>query len=128
MAGQTLDKKVAGIRVVTLSAQDVAFVKSVLRRLFDPVDMFFFVLVALMVMKSSDKRQRVGDLVAKIIVIKDVVEACGQCRENFSLRPSEILDGRFTCPNCHAENSIGNAGSENADPTILDNFDNLSNS
>ena len=122
-AGQTLGKKITGIRVVTLSGKDVTFINAVLRRLFDNVDMLFFGLVAAVVIKNSDKRQRVGDLFANTIVINDVVEACNQCREKFSLSPLEITAGTFTCPQCHCENSIGrNERFENSDPRVLDNF------
>lgn len=121
VAGQTLGKKITGIRVVTLSGKDVSFVNAVLRRLFDNVDMLFFGVVAAVVIKSSDKKQRVGDLVARTIVIKDVVEACSHCREKFSLSPFEITAGTFTCPQCQCENSI-EKNERSGDPSILDNF------
>lgn len=69
LVGQTLGKRFAGLRVVNLTGGSVGFSQSVVRHLFDVVDLFFFGLVGYVVAKSNPLHQRVGDLVAKTRVI-----------------------------------------------------------
>jgi uncharacterized RDD family membrane protein YckC len=104
VTGQTLGKKIMGIRVVMLSGGDITVWRSFVRRIFDVVDLMFFGIVGILVIKSSDKRQRVGDLIARTIVIEDKPARCANCKDEFTLSRQEILSGRFICPNCKHEN------------------------
>jgi uncharacterized RDD family membrane protein YckC len=106
MTGQTLGKKVVGTRVATLSGGDVGVWKSFIRHLFDMIDFLFFGLIGILVVRSTDKRQRVGDLIAKTIVIENNHAACTNCKEEFMLSFHEFTTGRFICPRCKHENKI----------------------
>ncbi|WP_394335734.1 RDD family protein [Flavobacterium cyanobacteriorum] len=47
------------------------FFQSLKRHVLDPVDMFPFGLIAIITIKNTDKHQRLGDLWAKTIVVKN---------------------------------------------------------
>ena|SRR5688572_24126244 len=104
VTGQTLGKKIMGIRVIMLSGSDITIWRSFVRRIFDAVDLMFFGIVGLLVINSSDKRQRVGDLIAKTIVVEDKPARCENCKDEFTLSRQEVLSGRFICPKCNHEN------------------------
>lgn len=102
--GQTLGKMILGIRVATLSGGQISFLQSVVRRLFDFVDLMFFGLVAVLVINSNEDRQRVGDLVAKTTVVKNHYGLCQKCKVEVILNKEEAKMFRFTCPECGNEN------------------------
>ena len=70
--GVTIGNYLAGLKPVSINGVDrkLSFGQSLTRHLFDPIDMFFFGLVGILTIKNSDKHQRVGDIVAKTIVVK----------------------------------------------------------
>jgi uncharacterized RDD family membrane protein YckC len=71
ITGATPGKWIAGIRVV--GADDLkpcGAGRGILRKLLLIADGFFNGLVGLLVCAFNDKRQRVGDLVAKTVVVK----------------------------------------------------------
>ena len=70
--GVTIGNFLAGLKPVSINGVDrkLSFGQSLIRHLLDPVDMFFFGLVGILTIKNSDKHQRVGDIVAKTIVVK----------------------------------------------------------
>jgi uncharacterized RDD family membrane protein YckC len=113
ITGQTLGKKIMKIRVVMLSTGDITIWRAFVRRIFDVVDLMFFGIVGILVIKGSDKRQRVGDLIAKTIVVEDKPARCENCKEEFTLSRQEVLSGRFICPNCNHEN-LSYHGNESA--------------
>nr|WP_314490445.1 RDD family protein [uncultured Chryseobacterium sp.] len=49
---------------------DITIKQSFLRHLVDPIDMFFFGLVAIIIITSSPESKRLGDLLAKTKVVK----------------------------------------------------------
>ena len=49
---------------------NVTFKQSFLRHLVDPIDMFFFGIVAIIIIKNSKESQRLGDLLGQTKVIK----------------------------------------------------------
>jgi uncharacterized RDD family membrane protein YckC len=104
MTGQTLGKKLMGIRVVTLAGGQITFGTALVRHIFDIIDVSFA--VGILVMKSSDKRQRIGDLIAKTVVREETYVLCERCREELQLSPHEQRIGQFTCPNCRHENKL----------------------
>ena len=68
LTGQTLGKRMAGIRVVKFNGGTMTVGASIVRHLFDVVDMFF--LCGIIVAATNPKRQRVGDLVAGTGVVR----------------------------------------------------------
>jgi uncharacterized RDD family membrane protein YckC len=69
--GQTLGKKIIGIRVVKQDGGQVTFGSSFVRHLFDMIDVSFA--IGILVIKNSGKKQRIGDLIAKTVVLDDTV-------------------------------------------------------
>jgi uncharacterized RDD family membrane protein YckC len=68
--GQTISKALFGIKTVKVDGSKINFGTSFLKHLFDFVDYFpFFGICGLIVASNNDKKQRVGDLVAKTIVV-----------------------------------------------------------
>jgi uncharacterized RDD family membrane protein YckC len=67
--GQTLGKKVMGIRVVAIEGP-LDPRKVVVRTLCRVVDGFLFYLVAVIVIATSQRKQRIGDMAAGTIVVK----------------------------------------------------------
>lgn len=106
LTGQTLGKKIVGIRVVKLNGTEVTMKASLIRHLFDMIDLNFGGLVAILVIKNSEKKQRVGDLVAKTIVVEDKLEICENCKTELSLDQQELMIGQFVCPRCKHQNSV----------------------
>ncbi len=70
--GATVGNSIVSLKPTTLSgyANKISFGQSLKRHLLDPIDMFFFGLIAIMVIKTSDKNQRLGDIWAKTTVTK----------------------------------------------------------
>ncbi|NCP61542.1 MAG: RDD family protein [Flavobacteriales bacterium] len=71
--GATLGNSIAGLKAIPMSGQNrkLTFGQSLKRHLLDPVDMFFFGLPGIITIKNTDKNQRIGDLWAKTIVVKE---------------------------------------------------------
>jgi len=67
--GQTVGKMVAKTKVVNASWEQINMQEAVLRTLLRFIDGFLFYLVGLIVIVSSEKNQRLGDLVAKTYVV-----------------------------------------------------------
>jgi len=65
--GQTLGKRVLGIRVIHDRSNTPTVASSIIRHLFDIVDCIF--LVGLIVAVANEKRKRIGDLVAGTRVV-----------------------------------------------------------
>jgi uncharacterized RDD family membrane protein YckC len=71
MTGKTLGKSICKLRVVNEDFTKIHLGTALLRRLFDIIDNLPFLgIVGLIVASSNNKKQRVGDLIAKTIVIK----------------------------------------------------------
>jgi len=73
--GKTIGKLAMGLKVVGEDTQkSISYRQSILRNLFLVADMIPFILpglLGLIVSVKSDKKQRIGDMVAGTIVIKD---------------------------------------------------------
>jgi len=71
--GGTLGNSIAGIKAIPKSGinRKLTFGESFKRHLFDPIDMFFFGLVAIVIIKNTDKNQRLGDLWGNTIVVRN---------------------------------------------------------
>ena len=69
--GQTWGKKVAGIKVVRLDGEEPGWSDYLLRAIFHVVDTFLsFGILAGLLINSSAKKQRLGDMTANTVVIK----------------------------------------------------------
>lgn len=70
-AGATLGNGIAGLKPLDADGKNKPdLFQSLKRHLLDPVDMFFFGVVAIVAIKNSPKCQRLGDQWAKTIVVK----------------------------------------------------------
>lgn len=69
--GGTIGNTVVGLKAIPVSGinRKLAFGESLKRHLIDPIDMFFFGLIAMITIKNTEKHQRVGDMWAKTIVV-----------------------------------------------------------
>ncbi len=69
--GQSWGKKVAGIKVVRLDGEEPGWSDYLLRSIFHVVDSFLsFGILAGLLINSSSKKQRLGDMTANTVVIK----------------------------------------------------------
>jgi uncharacterized RDD family membrane protein YckC len=69
--GQTLGKRLFGIQVMMQDGRKCTILGAVFRNVFRTIDMIFGgYLLALIVMTVTSRRQRIGDLIAKTVVIK----------------------------------------------------------
>jgi uncharacterized RDD family membrane protein YckC len=72
VAGRTFGKWACSLRVTNLSGRSVTLGQAFMRRFLDPIDlMVAFGLVAFIVAKTNPLSQRLGDLVAKTLVVED---------------------------------------------------------
>ena len=67
-SGQTIGKRLVGLKVVDESFSEIKTRQAIIRFLFAYIDLGFF-LVGLIVASTNNKNQRIGDLVAKTVVI-----------------------------------------------------------
>jgi uncharacterized RDD family membrane protein YckC len=67
--GGTLGKLIAGLRVRKEDGSPVTFQAALLRLLLRPVDALFFYFVAAIAVWATPKHQRLGDLLAKTVVV-----------------------------------------------------------
>lgn len=68
--GRTLGKMAAGIKVVRVTGAPVGFGGAVVRALFLPIDILLFG-VGIVSMFASEKSQRIGDIAARTVVVRD---------------------------------------------------------
>jgi uncharacterized RDD family membrane protein YckC len=67
--GATAGHAVVHLKVVTLNRNKISLGQAFLRRLLDPIDILFWGIPATIAIQCSDKHQRLGDLLAKTIVV-----------------------------------------------------------
>lgn len=69
--GKTLGNSLFGLKAIPISGENrkLFFRESLLRHLLDPIDMFFFGIVGIVSISLSEKNQRLGDILAKTIVV-----------------------------------------------------------
>jgi uncharacterized RDD family membrane protein YckC len=67
--GATLGHKAFNLLVLTDKRKKIGFMQALKRHLVDPVDFFIYAIPAIMAIKNTDKKQRLGDLWAKTIVV-----------------------------------------------------------
>lgn len=71
--GATIGNSIFGLKPIPKNGTNrkLTFAESFKRHLLDPIDMFFFGLVGILTIRSTDLNQRVGDLWAGTIVIRN---------------------------------------------------------
>ncbi|HLZ56091.1 MAG TPA: RDD family protein [Ktedonosporobacter sp.] len=68
--GATFGKRLMGLRVVRADGQPLGMTETVIRNLLRVVDQFLFGLVGFFSIMATPRRQRLGDMAAKTIVVK----------------------------------------------------------
>ena len=70
--GATFGNLTAGLKPISTRGfnRELSFGQSIRRHLFDPIDMFPFGLVGIVIIQKTKKNQRVGDIWGETIVIK----------------------------------------------------------
>lgn len=79
--GATLGNSLAGLKPISIcksndnstfsrTDEKLTFGQSLKRHLLDPIDLFFFGLIGIITIKSTDKNQRLGDIWGNTIVVK----------------------------------------------------------
>lgn len=70
--GATVGNTIVQLKPVTFSgySKKISFGQSFKRHLLDPIDMFLFGVIGIVIIKTSDKNQRLGDIWAKTTVTK----------------------------------------------------------
>jgi uncharacterized RDD family membrane protein YckC len=69
--GKTIGKKICGIVVLNDNFTKCTISKGLLRNLLRIVDFFFYYLVGVVSMVGTMKWQRLGDIVAETVVVRD---------------------------------------------------------
>ncbi|ELZ58835.1 MULTISPECIES: RDD family protein [unclassified Haloferax] len=69
--GQTVGKRLLGIKVVKEDGSTCDIGSSFMRNILRIIDGFFYYVVGFIVMAISDKRQRVGDRLAGTVVVRE---------------------------------------------------------
>jgi uncharacterized RDD family membrane protein YckC len=71
LLGRTLGKMAVGIRVISEETGGTpGLLKALLRTLLRIIDAFFGYLLALIIVVNNDRRRRLGDMVAKTLVVR----------------------------------------------------------
>ncbi len=65
----TLGHKALNLLVLTENRQDIGLEEAFKRHLLDPIDFFIYAIPAIIAIKNTEKKQRLGDLWAKTIVV-----------------------------------------------------------
>ncbi len=70
--GATLGNSFTGLKAIPKNGTNrkLNFGESFKRHLLDPIDMFFFGLIAIVTIKNTDKNQRLGDIWGNTIVVR----------------------------------------------------------
>jgi hypothetical protein len=89
-----------GLQVVTKNGNRISFGQAFKRHVVDMIDFFFFGIPAFITIKNTSDHQRLGDLLAKTIVIDVNSFSCPKCNEHLTLSPEEKIKREFICPCC----------------------------
>ena len=68
--GQTIGKRGANIVVTSHDGSEITFRQAIVRNVFRPVDGLLWYGVGLLAMFSNDERKRLGDVVARTVVVE----------------------------------------------------------
>jgi uncharacterized RDD family membrane protein YckC len=68
--GQTIGKKIVNIKVVKENGKPMTYMDSLVRTILRVVDGIGFYLIGFIVILASEKKQRIGDMAARTLVVK----------------------------------------------------------
>lgn len=101
--GQSLGKRALHLHIVDLHGTSPHFFQLFFRRILDIFEIMTFGIMGMLVIRYSEKNQRVGDMIAGTTVVRtDAV--CRFCAEELELTPKEVFVGVFQCPKCGERN------------------------
>jgi uncharacterized RDD family membrane protein YckC len=103
ISGQSLGKRAFHLHIVDLYGTRPHFFQLFFRRILDIFEMITFGVVAMLVIRYSEKNQRIGDMIAGTTVVRTDA-ACRFCGEELELSPKEVFNGVFCCPKCNGIN------------------------
>jgi len=71
--GATLGNSIVGLKPISIRGftKKLTFAQSLKRHLLDPIDMFFFGLIAIITIKNTNQNQRLGDIWGNTIVVEN---------------------------------------------------------
>ncbi|ANQ52697.1 RDD family protein [Flammeovirga sp. MY04] len=104
--GKTLGHLAVGLKVIDRRGKDITMSQAFKRRCLDLIDLFMYGIVAFFVVKNTPRHQRVGDIVAKTLVVGNEKVFCLDCGEDLFLDPIDQQNGFFECPNCQTKNIL----------------------
>ena len=99
--GRTIGKLPTRLRVVQMNGEKPSMLKAFQRRVSDLIDFSFLGLPAYITTRNNPLKQRLGDLWAGTVVIKDIHTTCPYCGSNVEIVGKEVLRGRYECPVCN---------------------------
>lgn len=67
--GRTLGNYAVDLKPISMENSKLTIVQSFKRHLLDPIDMLFFGLIGILLIKNTENNQRLGDIWAKTVVI-----------------------------------------------------------
>ncbi|MEM6769333.1 MAG: RDD family protein [Bacteroidota bacterium] len=94
--GQTLGKRIVGIKVIRLDGQDPTPADFITRAIFMMPDIIFSAgIPAVLLISSGKHKQRLGDIVAGTVVIQSAVSTSFTLREIMAIRNREDHEAEF---------------------------------
>jgi uncharacterized RDD family membrane protein YckC len=67
--GATPGHQIFDLKIIQLNGSGIGFRHALMRHLLDPIDILFYGVPAIIAIKCSEKHQRLGDMVAKTVVV-----------------------------------------------------------
>lgn len=105
--GQTLGKRIVGIKVIRLDGRDPTPADFIVRAVFLLPDAVFSIgIPAVLLISSGRHKQRMGDLIAGTVVIQSAVTAVFTLREIMAIRGREDHEAKFPEVQCFTDNDM----------------------
>lgn len=104
LTGQSVGKKLVGLRVVSINSPRISFGQAFKRRILDPIELWGYGLVAIIAIKLTPNHQRLGDMWANTLVIGGEKVNCRKCFKSLYLEPDDVIKSEFICPHCDKKN------------------------
>ena len=102
-ASRTIGKIPFDLYVVDPKGECPNLMQTFLRRMLDPVELFFIGIPGLVAINHSAANQRLGDMMAGTIVVCTHA-TCPVCGASLELNTQEVANKVFQCPTCHSIN------------------------
>ncbi|WP_423148115.1 RDD family protein [Rubrolithibacter danxiaensis] len=69
LKGATFGHQALNLKVLTVKGDEIGFTEAFLRHILDLIDIYIYGIPALVAIKFTDRHQRLGDLVAKTVMV-----------------------------------------------------------